>query len=92
MKNILYIVNFFLEKIFKVNRAKDIMINSDKFDTSNLNLGNTFIVNEDINVKKFISKIVDEKLTIVVVDKKGQTKGYINKNQINKYYGKKSTS
>ena len=60
MKNVLYIVNFFLEKIFKVNRAKDIMINSDKFDTSNLNLGNTFIVNEDIKIDRAL-KIINEK-------------------------------
>ena len=39
-------------------------------------------------VEDFISKIQNEKLTIIVVDSKGQIQGYINEQQIKNDYVK----
>ena len=64
------------------------MINPDEFNINNLTLANTYKVHEEIFVKNFISKIKNEKLTIIVVDNKGKTKGYINEQQIKSYYAK----
>ena len=90
MKYIKNLVNFILEKFFKVNRAKlvkakNIMVNSKDFNIENLKLGNTFKVNEDVFVQDFSSKITNENLTIIVVDKKGHTKGYINQKQLDSF-------
>jgi len=84
IKNLIKII---IENFFKVNRsnttkAKDIMVKIEEFNIQNLKLGNTYKVYEEVFVKDFISKIIDDQLTIVVVDKRGETKGYINKKQI----------
>ena len=53
------------------------MIYKVNFDHSNLNLGNIFKVNENEIVKKFKDKIVKDNLTVVVINNKGETLGYI---------------
>ena len=71
--------NLFKIKDIKFNnsKAKDIMIYKVNFDHSNLNLGNIFKVNENVIVKKFKDKIVKDNLTVVVINNKGETLGYI---------------
>ena len=87
------LINTYLKKFFrfynlKSVKAKNIMINSNDFNIRNLKLANTYKVHEEILVENFVSKIKNENLTIIVVDNKGQTKGYINQQQIENHYAK----
>ena len=87
MKYIKGLMNFLFKKLFKINRAKfikakNVMIKVEEFNLNNLNFGNTYKVYEEVLVKDFISKILNEKFTIVVVDIKGHTVGYVNKKQL----------
>jgi len=84
-------INTYIKKLLRFNKlkkikAKNIMIIPDEFSIKDLKLGNTYKVHEDIFVKDFISKIQNDKLTIIVVDNKGQTQGYINEQQIKDNY------
>ncbi len=77
-----FLSNFFnlfktKETIFNNLKAKDIMIYFNNFDHSKLTLGNTFKVNEDVKIKNFKDKIVKDNLTVVVINNKGKTLGYI---------------
>ncbi len=88
MKNLINKIYIFFIKLLKINKknllkAKNIMINAKEFDINNLKLGNTYKVHEDILVKDFINKILKEKLTIIVVNNKGEMLGFINEEQIN---------
>ena len=88
MKNLINKIYIFFKKLLKINKknllkAKNIMINAKEFDINNLKLGNTYKVHEDILVKDFINKILKEKLTIIVVNNKGEMLGFINEEQIN---------
>ena len=71
--------NLFKSKDAKFNnlKAKDIMIYKINFDNSKLTLGNIFKVNENEIIKKFKDKIVKDNLTVVVINNKGETLGYI---------------
>jgi len=88
MKFIASLISFFIKKIFKINKikAKNIMIQAKDFNTNNLKLGNIYKVDEEVPIKKFNSIIKNEKLTIVVVDKTGHTKGYIDEECLNNFY------
>ena len=72
-------LNLFKSKETKFNnlKAKDIMISKINFDHSKLTLGDIFKVNENIIIKKFKDKIVKDNLTVVVINNKGKTIGYI---------------
>ena len=77
-----FLSNFFnlfksQEAKFNNSKAKDIMIDKINFDHSKLTLGNIFKVNEDEIIKKFKDKIVKDNLTVVVINNKGMTLGYI---------------
>ena len=77
-----FLSNFFnlfksKENIFNNSKAKNIMIDHNNFDHSKLTLGNTFKVNEDVKIKNFKDKIVKDNLTVVVINNKGMTLGYI---------------
>ena len=65
------------ERRFYNNKAKDIMIDVNNFDYSNLTLGNIFKVNENVKIKKFKDKIVNDNLTVVVINNKGKIVGYL---------------
>ena len=82
------VINFFLSKedIFNNLHAKKIMIDKNNFNKENLTLGNTFKVNENIKIKSFKDKILKDHLTIVVINNKGKTIGYITKNELFKKY------
>ncbi len=76
--------NFFLSKenIYNNLKASKIMIDKNNFNNENLTLGNTFKVNENIKIKNFKNRILKDNLTIVVINNKGKTIGYISKNQL----------
>ena len=76
--------NFFLSKenIYNNLKASKIMIDKNNFNDENLTLGNTFKVNENIKFKNFKNRILKDNLTIVVINNKGKTIGYISKNQL----------
>jgi len=87
------LINTYFKKLLRFHKsksikAKNIMINPDEFNINNLRLANTYKVHEEILIDDFILKIQNEKLTIIVVDNKGKTKGYIDEQQIESYYAK----
>ena len=78
------ILNIFRSKesIFNNLAASNIMIDENDFNKINLTLGNTFKVNGNIKVKNFREKIIKDNLTVVVINNKGKTIGYITKNEL----------
>ena len=66
----------------KVLRAKTIMIKTDQFNSKDIKLSNTFKVNESVYVEEFLPKVLADRSTIVVVDNKGDTKGYITEKEL----------
>jgi|TARA_B100002051_G_scaffold1166_1_gene1122 predicted transcriptional regulator len=78
------IFNIFLSKESKFNNleARNIMIDESNFNKMNLTLGNTFKVNGNIKIKNFKEKITEDNLTVVVINNKGKTIGYITKNEL----------
>ena len=84
MNLIRVILNIFFSKDIILNnlRASKIMISENNFDKVSLTLGNTFKVNENIKIKNFKDRILKENLTIVVINNKGKTIGYITKNEL----------
>ena len=84
MNLIRVILNIFFSKdiILNILRASKIMISENNFDKVSLTLGNTFKVNENIKIKNFKDRILKENLTIVVINNKGKTIGYITKNEL----------
>ena len=78
------ILNIFLSNESKFNNleARNIMIDESNFNKMNLTLGNTFKVNGNIKIKNFKEKITEDNLTVVVINNKGKTIGYITKNEL----------
>ncbi len=78
------ILNIFRSKESKFNNleARNIMIDESNFNKMNLTLGNTFKVNGNIKIKNFKEKITEDNLTVVVINNKGKTIGYITKNEL----------
>ena len=78
------ILNIFRSKesIFNNLEARNIMIDESNFNKMNLTLGNTFKVNGNIKIKNFKEKITEDNLTVVVINNKGKTIGYISKNEL----------
>ena len=78
------ILNIFRSKenIFNNLVASNIMINEKDFNKMNLTLGNTFKVNGNVKIKNFKEKITEDNLTVVVINNKGKTIGYISKNEL----------
>ena len=78
------ILNIFRSKesIFNNLQARNIMIDESNFNKMNLTLGNTFKVNGNIKIKNFKEKITEDNLTVVVINNKGKTIGYITKNEL----------
>ncbi len=66
----------------KVLRAKTVMIKPDQFNTSNIKLSDAFKVNESSYIEEFLPKVLADRSTIVVVDNKGDTKGYITEKEL----------
>ena len=78
------ILNIFRSKESILNNleARNIMIDESNFNKMNLTLGNTFKVNGNIKIKNFKEKITEDNLTVVVINNKGNTIGYITKNEL----------
>ena len=66
----------------KVLRAKTIMIKASQFNLNDIKLSNTFKVNESVYVEEFLPKVLADRSIIVVVDNKGDTKGYITEKEL----------
>ena len=63
-------------------KAQNIMISENNFNKDNLTLGSIYKVNQNIKLKNFKNKILENNLTIVVTDNKGKIIGYISKKEI----------
>ena len=66
----------------KVLRAKTVMVKANEFDTNNIKLSETFKVNESVYIEEFLPKVLENNSTIIVVDGKGDTKGYITSKEL----------
>ena len=66
----------------KVLRAKTVMVKANEFDTNNIKLSETFKVNETVYIEEFLPKVLENNSTIIVVDGKGNTKGYITSKEL----------
>ena len=66
----------------KVLRAKTVMIKADQFDSSKIKLAEVFKVNEGVYIEEFLPKVLADNSTIMVVDSKGDTKGYITSKEL----------
>ena len=79
-----FLLNIFSSKENRIDNleAKNIMIIEKSFNKNNLTLGSIYKVNQNIKLKKFKNKILEDNLTIVVTDNKGKNIGYISKKEI----------
>ena len=66
----------------KVLRAKTVMIKANEFDTSNIKLAETCKVDENLYIEEFLPKVLLDNCTVIVVDNKGDTKGYITSKEL----------
>jgi len=66
----------------KVLRAKTVMISSEKFNGKDQLLSNSFKVHEDTYIEEFLPHVLENRSTIVVVDKQGNTIGYITEKEL----------
>ena len=84
MKIFKFLFNFLSSKEKRKDNieAQNIRVGENNFNRDNLTLGSIFKVNQNIKLKNFKNKILEENLTIVVTDNKGKTIGYIYKKEI----------
>ena len=66
----------------KVLKAKTVMIKANEFNSNNIKLSETYKVNEAVYIEEFLPKVLHNNSTIVVVDNKGDTKGYITSKEL----------
>ena len=66
----------------KVLRAKTVMTKIDKFDTSTINASSTYKYDEDTFIEDLIPKVLKDRSTIEVIDKTGNTTGYISSDEL----------
>ena len=66
----------------KVLRAKTVMVKASEFSSNNIKLSETYKVNESVYIEEFLPKVLENNSTIVVVDNKGDTKGYITSKEL----------
>ena len=66
----------------KVLRAKTVMVKANEFDSNNIKLSETYKVSEGVYIQDFLPKVLENNSTIVVVDNKGDTKGYITSKEL----------
>ena len=68
----------------KVLRAQTIMTKKDQFDTTNINPSTIYKIDENTVIEEIIPKVLRERCTMNVVDKSGNTKGYITSDELSK--------
>ncbi|MDP7553805.1 MAG: glycine betaine/L-proline ABC transporter ATP-binding protein [Candidatus Thioglobus sp.] len=66
----------------KVLRAKTVMTKVEQFDAKNINPSNIYSIEENVVIEDIIPKVLKERSTINVVDKQGNTMGYITANEL----------
>ena len=66
----------------KVLRAKTVMTKVDEFDAKNINPSNIYSIEENVVIEDIIPKVLKERSTISVVNKQGDTMGYITANEL----------
>ena len=66
----------------KVLRAKTVMTKIDKFDASTINASSTYKYDEDTFIEDLIPKVLKDRSTIEVIDKTGNTIGYISSDEL----------
>jgi len=66
----------------KVLRARTVMIKPDKFNGKDVKLSESYKVDEDTYIEEFLPKVLQDRSTIVVVDNKGDTMGYITEKEL----------
>jgi ABC-type proline/glycine betaine transport system ATPase subunit len=58
------------------------MTKVDEFDAKNINPSNIYSIEENVVIEDIIPKVLKERSTINVVDKQGDTMGYITANEL----------
>ena len=66
----------------KVLRAKTVMTKIDKFDTTGINPSSTYKYDEDTFIEDLVPKVLKDRSTIEVIDKTGNTMGYISSDEL----------
>ena len=66
----------------KVLRAKTVMIKANEFNSSEIKLADVLKVDEGSYIEQFLPKVLADRCTVMVVDKKGDTKGYITEKEL----------
>jgi glycine betaine/proline transport system ATP-binding protein len=66
----------------KVLRARTVMIQSEKINGTEIKLSETYKVDADTYIEEFLPIVLHNRSTIVVVDKKGDTMGYITEKEL----------
>jgi len=66
----------------KVLRAKTVMIKANEFNSNNIKLADVLKVDEGSYIEQFLPKVLADRCTVMVVDKKGDTKGYITEKEL----------
>jgi len=66
----------------KVLRAKTVMTKIDKFDASTINASSTYKYDEDTFIEDLVPKVLKDRSTIEVIDKTGNTIGYISSDEL----------
>ena len=66
----------------KVLRAKTVMTKIDKFDTTVINPSSTYKYDEDTFIEDLVPKVLKDRSTIEVIDKTGNTTGYISSDEL----------
>jgi glycine betaine/proline transport system ATP-binding protein len=58
------------------------MTKVEQFDAKNINPSNIYSIEENVVIEDIIPKVLKERSTINVVDKQGNTMGYITANEL----------
>ena len=66
----------------KVLRAKTVMIKANEFNSNDIKLADVLKVDEGSYIEQFLPKVLADRCTVMVVDKKGDTKGYITEKEL----------
>jgi len=66
----------------KVLRAKTVMVKANEFNTSEIKLSEVYKVDEGSYIEQFLPKVLADRCTVMVVDKMGDTKGYITEKEL----------
>ena len=66
----------------KVLRARTVMLKPDEFNGKDIKLADTYKVDSDTFIEEFLPKVLQDRSTIIVVDSKGDTMGYITEKEL----------